>query len=137
MHVDVDATPGPGFGLEEELGPFVSEWHTHARHQVLFASAGSMELRASGRRWLLPPRRAAFVPAGTRHRVSSARGIALRTVYLAPELVVATLRDAVVFGVTPLAREMLLYAMRWPARATGADETRDAFFATIARLLPE
>src|SRR5687767_3942702 len=76
--IDVDAVQAPGFGLAEEYGPFASPEHSHQRHQLLYAAAGSMRLFAAGAQWLLPPQRAAFIPTGVVHRVRSDKGISLR-----------------------------------------------------------
>lgn len=136
--VDVDAAPCDAFGLEDEHGPFTSEAHAHGKHQILYAASGTMTLSAGGRCWTLPPERAAWIAAGTSHVAASATGIALRTVYLAPGLAPAIGADATVFAVTPLAREMILHAMRWgPADAAANDPTRTSFFRALAGLAAE
>lgn len=139
--IDVDATPRTSFGLAEEHASVTSSWHTHARHQVLYASRGAMMLEVDGRRWLLPPQRAAFLAAGARHRASSERGVSLRAVYLAPGLVPPGVATCSVFAVTPLAREMILEATRWgpadPEAPPAREATRTAFFAALAGLVIE
>ena len=135
-HVDVDAVAAAAFGLVEDHGPFHAPAHTHAKHQLLYAATGTLTLTVADRRWTLPPQRAGWIGAGTAHAVSSATGVALRTVYLAPSLVRGPSPTARVFAVTPLAREMILHAMRWgPKTAGGA--TRDAFFTALAGLAIE
>lgn len=138
-HVDVDATADEGFGLDEEHPPFSSRWHAHTKHQILFAAQGTLTLATEERRWTLPPERAAWIHAGTRHMAESKTGVSLRTVYLAPELTSEAPLSACVFAVTPLAREMLLHAMRWGPRApvAASNATRDAFFRALAGLAAE
>lgn len=139
-HVDVDAERDWAFGLAEDFGPFVSEEHTHKKHQVLFCASGTMQVSAGGKTVMLPPQRAAWIPAGTPHKVTSTTGIALRTVYVARGRVeVSGPSASTVFAVTPLAKEMLLFAMRWGpsgAKAT-RDPAREAFFRALVALLPE
>ena len=136
--VDVDKAPDEAFGLADDHGPFTSGVHQHDKHQILHAVHGSMTLTAQGKRWLLPSQRGAWIPAGVRHEVASASGIALRTVYYACNRLVLD-HDACVFSVSRLAREMLVYAMRWgpSARVAVSDPTREAFFAALALLLGE
>lgn len=140
--VDVDAAPSEAFGLADTLGPFTSEPHAHAKHQILYAARGTMTLSAAGRRWTLPPERAAWIAAGTSHVAASATGVELRTVYLAPSLAPAWATEATVFAVTPLAREMILHAMRWgptdaTPEATPSEATRTSFFRALAGLARE
>lgn len=137
--IDVDASPDEGFGLAEDQPPFDGDAHRHDKHQLLYAHAGSMSLAVADRRWLLSPQRAAFIPAGTVHAVRSATGIALRTVYLDRALLADPPRGCTVFAVPPLAREMILHAMRWPPGGPrpGRDPTRAAFFHALALLAVE
>jgi AraC-like DNA-binding protein len=119
----------------------VSAEHEHKKHQVLFCASGTMQVSSAGKTVLLPPQRAAWIPAGTPHTVASATGIALRTVYIARNKVPRGLPpQCTVFAVTPLAKEMFVFAMRWGpgghARPTH-DRARDAFFGALVALLPE
>lgn len=135
--VDVDACPDDAFGLAEEHGVFTSEWHAHRKHQLLYAAQGSMCLVAGGRRWTLPPQRAAWIGAGTAHLVSSSTGIALRTAYFSKTFAADVPPiDCRVFAATPLAREMILHAAHYPASVRGRanDPTRDVFFRALVAL---
>jgi AraC-like DNA-binding protein len=144
--IDVERAPAPSFGLADDFGERDTGWHEHHRHQLLYAVAGSLHLEVADAQWLLPPQRAAFIPARATHRVRCRTHAALRTVYLdasATGLAGATC----VFAVTPLAREMILHAMRWgpdtvadhPADdAGGADAAvARAYFHTLALLARE
>jgi AraC-like DNA-binding protein/mannose-6-phosphate isomerase-like protein (cupin superfamily) len=139
--VDVERAARASFGLAENQAAVSTDWHRHARHQVLFAAQGSMSLEVEGQRWLLPPQRAAFIAAQTRHRTRSSHGVLLRTVYLDPGSIAPPLIDCRVFVVTPLARAMFLEACRFGAEdapGTAPDEAlRSAFFTTLAYLVRE
>jgi AraC-like DNA-binding protein len=135
--VDVDAVTESGFGLAEEVQNTNSgAWHAHAKHQLLYASEGSLILSVATRRWILPPQRAAWIEAGTQHAVTSTTGASLRTVYLAKSLASESHVDCRVFAVTPLAREMILFAMRWGPDGERS-KTRSAFFEALAGLALE
>jgi AraC-like DNA-binding protein len=136
--VDVDAVLDEAFAIAEDLDTFSSDEHQHDKHQLLYAASGTMTLATEHQRWLLPPQRAAWIAAGTPHVVASSTGIELRTIYFAKPLV-AKHRGCTVFGVTALAREMILHAMRWsPSRPPlKEDRTRTAFFRALAGLALE
>lgn len=135
--IDVDQATAPGFGLADDLAPFKSAWHAHARHQILYALRGSLSLEVHGGSWLLPPHRAAFLTAHTAHRVVAQRPVALRTVYLAPDLLPAPDWDCRVFTVTPLGRELILYAARWSHASDPHDPLLQLYFKTLAELARE
>ena len=54
-----------------------------------------------------------------------------------PELIPAAGDRARILAVSPLIREMMLYALRWPIYRGGGDDTSDAFFRTLADLVAE
>jgi AraC-like DNA-binding protein len=134
--VDVDAAPAPSFGLADDFGERDTGWHDHNRHQILYAVAGSLHLEIEAAQWLLPPQRAAFIPARAPHRVRCRTRVALRTVYL--DAGAAGLAEsACVFAVTPLAREMILHAMRWGPQGVADETVARSFFETLALLARE
>ena len=135
--VDVDAAPAPSFGLAVELDGFSdSGSHHHDRHQILYACRGALHLEVAGAQWLLPSRRAAIIPADTVHRVVCRTSVSLRTVYLARDQLEG--QECCVFTVSPLAREMMLHAMRWGPEWNPRDEPVAAsFFTTLALLARE
>jgi len=81
--LDPDSVPH-SFGLAEDVPTLRSDWHQHRRAQVLYGVEGAMRLHTEHHVALLPPSRAAFLPAGTRHHVTCRRPVRLRTVYLDP-----------------------------------------------------
>ena len=130
--VDVDAAPASAFCLTDELTPFTSNWHTHRRHQLLYAARGALHLEVAEAQWLLPPQRAAWLAGGTRHRVRATQSATLCTVYLEPSRLPTTPGgDCRVFVLPPLAREMLHYSTRWGPERTPRDAVAESFFATL------
>ncbi len=132
--VDVDRSRARSFGLADEAEAVLTPWHTHRKHQVLYAERGSMRLWMGEAVWMVPPGRAAWIPARTRHRVG-AGALSLRTVYLDPRICQGLPAASAVFCVTALAREMILHAMRWGPRHRSSALSR-AYFETLARLCP-
>lgn len=133
--VDVDSVQAIGFGLALDEPPLRTPWHAHSKHQVLYVADGLVRLSTRQGQWWLPPRKAAWLRAGTEHSISCDVPIALRTVYLSPTLNPAW-DDAVrVFFVEPLAREMLLYAQRFGPTPPVDPELSRAYFDLLVQLL--
>lgn len=135
--IDVDEVPARAFGLAAELEPGVFDWHAHERHQLLYASQGSLLLRTDEAQWLLAVGRAAWIRAGVAHQVEVPDGASLRTVYVAPEVPGTPEVSCAVFGMRPVAREMVCYAMRWDherALRAGEAEVAGVFFEALVRL---
>jgi AraC-like DNA-binding protein len=103
--------------------------HDHGWHQIVFAAAGVLAVEDDETRWLVPPGRAVWVPAGTRHRLVARTAAELRTIYIAPSF--APLRDAVAtFAVTALLRELVLHVV-----SIGMLDRHDAAHGRLARVL--
>jgi AraC-like DNA-binding protein len=135
--VEVDRSRAPAFGLADELAPFGPAPHAHAKHQILYVSAGTLHLEVGRLQWVLPPQRAAFIRAGVEHAVSARGPVSLRTVYLAPRLTCGPEEDCRVFPVGGLARELLLEAMRWGPDHDPRAPLPRAFFRALTALCEE
>ena len=84
--------------------------------QLLFALRGMLTVHTGGGLWVVPAHQAVWVPAGVRHDVEVAAGVAMRAVYLHAALggalharLPGTCR---VVEISPLLREILRRAMR-------------------------
>ncbi|MEQ1508305.1 MAG: helix-turn-helix transcriptional regulator [Myxococcota bacterium] len=79
--------------------------------QLAFASRGVMTVTTRAGVWVVPPHRAVWIPAGEVHGVRTSGRVALRTLYLRPELGAGRLpRVCTALHVTPLVRELVLHA---------------------------
>jgi AraC-like DNA-binding protein len=110
-------------------------WHHHDMHQLQYAFEGSMDLQDDHGRHLLPRSLAGWIPAGTRHRNSLHR-IRSVSVLLSRESVPDAGDRIRILRMTPLMREMIAEASRWPLDQR-ADATGVAFFAAFAHLCKE
>lgn len=135
--VDVDAVSLAAFALADKHEPHATAAHAHRKHQLLYAQSGSLELIADGGRWLLPPERAAWIGAGVEHAVRFRSSAELRTVYFDSAAPLVPCVSCVVFAVTPLAREMILHAMRWGPERPAAGAAEEAFFRALGALAAE
>jgi AraC-like DNA-binding protein len=79
--------------------------------QLIYAVRGVLTVQTADGSWVVPPHRAAWVPAGVRFRLDLSGQATLRTLYTtrALELLPATCR---VLDVSPLLRELILHAVR-------------------------
>ena len=59
-------------------------------------------------RWVVPPLRCLWVPAGVSHRVQTIGEVWLRTVYIRPDRASTVTASLRVLDVSPLLRELLL-----------------------------
>lgn len=84
--------------------------HFHDRDQLVFASRGVMTVQTSSGTWVVPTHRAVWIPARIPHTVIMSGAVAMRTLYLKPNLVKTLPRACCVVNVTPLLKELILHA---------------------------
>ncbi len=61
--------------------------------------------------WVVPPHRAAWIPANIVHSVEMSGAVSMRTLYLLPGLSKALIKDCCTVNVPPLLRELILDAV--------------------------
>ena len=108
-------------------------WHHHRRAQLLYATEGVMTVATRRETWIVPPERAAWMPAGMEHRLAFSGGIRFRTLYIEADAVPAMPPRPMVIEVTPLLRELVQRAMALPL----AYDERGADGRMVAVLLDE
>lgn len=83
--------------------------HRHRRAQVVHAIGGTMRLSTLGGTWVVPPRRAVWVPGGVDHEIRMVGPVSMRTLYIEPEAAPFMPRErCVVVEVSALLRELIL-----------------------------
>ncbi|MEC8201566.1 MAG: helix-turn-helix transcriptional regulator [Pseudomonadota bacterium] len=63
---------------------FVISPHVHRRDQLIFAASGTMRVRTDSHSWIVPPRRALYMPGGATHAISMRNPVDMRTLYIEP-----------------------------------------------------
>jgi AraC-like DNA-binding protein len=106
------------------------ERHAHDWHQLIYASAGVLNVWTEAGSWVAPPTWAIWVPAGTRHGIRFAAGSAFRTLYLRPNEAEVLPERCCVLTVSPLLRELILKAGR-----IGMLDAREPTEAALATLI--
>lgn len=99
---------------------------------LLYASTGTFVLDIGHRRWMLPPQRAALIARGTVIAVRGKGRATASSVLFGDREFEAPLPACRVFGLSDLARQMILHVMRWDAGRDPGDETANAFFKVLA-----
>src|SRR5260370_23643101 len=87
--------------------------HSHPEDQLLFASSGVMTLNAKLGVWVVPPRRAVWIPADTPHSVAMSGPVSMRTLYFLPRLCRKLPGKCFVMNVSALLRELILHACKF------------------------
>jgi AraC-like DNA-binding protein len=132
----VDPAVRPRFGvIVQDAFDLDCPWHHHDMHQLHYAFESSMELEDAQGRHLLPRQLAGWIPAGVRHR-NSLHHIRSVSILLAADSVPDAGDRVRILRVSPLMREMIAEAMRWPLDRP-LDETGQIYFAALARLCGE
>jgi len=90
------------FAFADDLHDVVYDFHKHPYHQLLYSFSGVARLETRDSLWLLPPQRAAWIPAGVRHRT--------------------TLRHV----------EMIAFSQRWKNQPRRGDKLAKSAFETMA-----
>ncbi|TVV69897.1 AraC family transcriptional regulator [Sphingomonas solaris] len=132
----LDRPRGSGFAFHDLARNTSYDWHAHDYHQLIYALAGTTQIESERARYLLPTGRAGWIPAGVRHRtlMSDIEGA---SIYFAPDTVKDGTSRVRILVATPVMREMILHALRWPLGASEADPVAASFFRTLALMSEE
>jgi AraC-like DNA-binding protein len=122
----------------EEL---ITGWHFHDVHQIEYALHGVVEVETDAAHYLLPPQQAAWIPAGLGHQAVMNSDVKTVAVMFDSHLIPDGGDRARIIAVSPLIREMMIYALRWSIeRSPGSardERVSDNFFRTLAALVVE
>jgi AraC-like DNA-binding protein len=91
---------------------YTSPAHAHDWDQLTYAASGVMHVHTESASWLVPPHRAVWLPAGTRHTEEMHAPVSVRTLYLAPKLAKALPRHCCMVNIPSLMRELILHISR-------------------------
>jgi len=129
----IDSSPHAAFAYLDNDRDIRYDWHSHDRHQLMYAFSGTLRLEAASGICLLPPQRAAWIPAGVSHR-TILHNVLSGSVFFDPALVPARETDIRIISAAPLVREMVRHAVRWPPDRNKTDRLSDSFFQTLGLL---
>ncbi len=118
-----------------EGSQLVTGWHSHDLHQIQYAIGGVVEVETASARYLLPPQQAAWIPVGLEHQATMTPDVRSVAVMFDPDLLPAVDNRARIVVVSPLIRQMMIYALRWPIGRPDSDPVSDGFFQTLGHLV--
>jgi len=111
------------------------QWHFHDMHKLLYAFEGAIEVESKGGRNSVPRQLAAWIPAGVPH-CTSIHGIRWVSVFFSTEMLSDGAQRVRTIIASPLMREMMREAMRWPVDGPQSS-MRTAYFNAMAMLCGE
>ncbi|WP_411961551.1 AraC family transcriptional regulator [Pseudomonas sp. REP124] len=82
--------------------------HTHRHGQLLYASSGVMRVATENGLWVLPPRRALWIPPHMVHDQLMLSPVKMRSVYIEPKASQSFGTNCKVVEISPLLRELIL-----------------------------
>ncbi|MFB2638875.1 helix-turn-helix domain-containing protein [Shewanella bicestrii] len=109
-----DALDNLVIGIAAEIGEHDSGVHQHRKAQLLYSSAGCMRFNLADTQVVLPPTRAAWLPAGVVHQVTMRDVVAYRSLYFEPETVASLPDKVTIFHVNPLLKALIDTMSFWP-----------------------
>lgn len=108
--------PRPLYGRVESLpNRALTFVHSHPWVQLSYAIAGVLEVQTASARYVAPPQRAVWVPAGVKHQVFSSPRTEMRSLYIDCQVVPWGATESQVLAVSPLLRELISDFSRFPA----------------------
>ncbi len=108
-------TPRPIVAMAKDFpSGHVISFHEHFRAQLLYASTGVMTVRTDSGVWVVPPLRAVWIPAHTRHEIEVSGHLSMRTLYIDPTYYAGPSAGCSVMAVSALLKELILYAVSLP-----------------------
>lgn len=107
------------------------------RDYLLYAVRGAIRIEVDGRRWILAPCFAAWIPALTDIRIEITHPTECCSVLYVPGFVESLPSETVVFAVSSLARLMIRHSRRWGADGVGFDQHAETFFRALAQTCVE
>ena len=83
------------------------DWHHHAEHQLIYPSAGVLQVSTDVGTWVVPPYRAVWLPAGVPHAHEAHGPTRMLSLVFAVTVNPLRLDRPTVLAVTPLLREVI------------------------------
>ena len=88
--------------------------HQHPNAQLLHAVTGVMVVSTAQGRWVVPPTRGVWMPAGIEHSVRMVGEVHMRAAFVRPDAAPGLPTQCAVLGISPLLRELILAALAVP-----------------------
>jgi AraC-like DNA-binding protein/quercetin dioxygenase-like cupin family protein len=114
-HIALQSSPRPVAAMAKSYpAGYQGYRHSHRRAQFLYASAGCMRLTFDAVSWIVPPKRAVWLPPGYAHQTGSIGPVEMRTLYIEETAFAGWPEKPRMLRVSPLLHELVLRAMEIP-----------------------
>lgn len=105
---DLKQLPRPLYGQTEALPNVVLGYrHSHPWVQFSYAISGVLEVQTAQGRFIAPPQRAVWIPAGIKHRVQCSAHTQIRSLYIDNQALTVVPNHCRVVEVSPLLKELI------------------------------
>ncbi len=105
---DLKQLPRPLYGQTEALPNVVLSYrHSHPWVQFSYAISGVLEVQTAQGRFIAPPQRAVWIPAGIKHRVQCSAHTQIRSLYIDNQALTVVPNNCRVVEVSPLLKELI------------------------------
>jgi AraC-like DNA-binding protein len=109
--------------------------HSHARAQLLYAISGTMKLTHDLGCWIIPPKRAVWLPPGHLHQTSAIGPLEMRTLYIREDACPAAAPISPrMLGVSSLLHELILRAVKIPTEYDEAGQDARILTALLGEI---
>lgn len=108
---------------------YAVEPQQHRRGQLLYAVEGVMRVRTPDGMWIIPPRRALWIPPGIVHETTMLTRVSMRTVYIEPDKSAEFGPACRLIEVSGLLRELILSLLEEPVEY--AEDGRGGYLAKL------
>jgi len=132
MLVDRHPLPGPTDRLLEHRERI--DWHDHAEHQLVYPRAGVLHVRTDRGAWVVPPRRAVWLPAGVPHTHRAHGRTQMLTLAFPAGINPLNAVEPTVLAVGQLLREVIIALAE--DHTLGPDDRADLYRIALRRLTP-
>jgi AraC-like DNA-binding protein len=115
--IEPDDVPRPvvTFGaVMENLSRLETDFHRHAKCQLVFSLRGILSCEVEGGLWMVPPQSAIWVPGGVLHNVTVAGNIEGYIAFIDPCIASHLPSNCCTISATPLLRELLIRSANFP-----------------------
>jgi AraC-like DNA-binding protein len=123
-HKWLQSVPRPVSALAKSYPPAYADYaHHHSRAQFLYAESGSMRLTTGLGCWIIPPKRAVWIPAGYIHQAGSIGALEMRTLFIDTTADLAQVPSVPrMLRVSALLHELVLRVVDMPHEYDEADQ---------------
>jgi AraC-like DNA-binding protein len=127
---EYERTPRPVVAIANDFpAGHVMPPHRHARSQLVYGVSGVMLVGSEQGRWVVPPERAAWIPAGVVHDLRMLSRVSTVTIWVDPDGDLDLPQDCQVVAVSPLMRSLLLESVDIAPEYDGG--TREALVMSL------